>query len=100
VPYDIEFDEAVSGHLDHLTARERSLVFDAIGAQLVHQPLVETRNRKRLRPNPLAEWELRVQNLRVFYEVTATNVVRITGIGRKRGNVVIMGGKELRLWNR
>jgi hypothetical protein len=37
-----------------LTARQRSLVLDAIGKQLMHEPMVETRNRKPLRPNPVA----------------------------------------------
>jgi hypothetical protein len=31
--------------------------------------------------------------------VTSLGTVRIIGIGRKRGNVVIMGDKETPLWN-
>jgi hypothetical protein len=61
VAYQIEFDEAVSGHLRYLTARERSIVFAAIETQLAYEPLTETRNRKPLRPNPIAPWELRVR---------------------------------------
>jgi len=38
--------------------------------KLTHQPTVATRNRKRLRPNPLAPWELRIGALPVYYEVT------------------------------
>ncbi|MGE0887677.1 MAG: hypothetical protein AB7P14_29500 [Blastocatellales bacterium] len=30
-----------------------------IEKQLKHEPAIETRNRKKLRPNRLAEWELR-----------------------------------------
>ena len=30
--------------------------------QLTHQPQVETRNRKLLRDNPVASWELRIDN--------------------------------------
>ena len=47
------------------------MVLDAIERQLVSEPLKESRNRKPLRPNPIAPWELRVGGLRVFYEVTA-----------------------------
>jgi hypothetical protein len=36
---------------------------------LAHEPLVETRHRKPLRPNPLAPWEPCVGSLRAFYEV-------------------------------
>ncbi len=43
---------------------EQKEALDGIESQLAHEPSVETRNRKRLRPNKLAEWELRVGNLR------------------------------------
>jgi hypothetical protein len=36
-----------------------------------YKALEETRNRKPLRDNPLADWELRVGRFRVFYEVDA-----------------------------
>src|SRR5690348_11897435 len=99
MPYTVEFAESVKGQLASLTARQRNLVIDAIGKQLVHEPLVETRNRKPLRPNPVAPWELRVRELRVFYEVASDepNVVRILAVGRKRGNKVVIDGKELEL---
>ncbi len=42
-------------------------LLSAIEVQLVHEPLTETRNRKLLRPNPIAPWELRVGDLRAFY---------------------------------
>ncbi len=48
---------------------ERQHIFDEIEEQLQHQPTVETRNRKRLHPNELAEWELRSGKFRVFYDV-------------------------------
>jgi len=57
--------------LHALTARQRSIILEAIENQLVHEPLVETQNRKLRRPNPFAPWELRVGQLRVFYEATA-----------------------------
>jgi len=36
---------------------------------VAREPIVETRNRKKLRPNPLAPWELRIGKARVFYDV-------------------------------
>ena len=51
------------------TARQRAIVLDAVDEQLTHQPTVETRNRKPMRPNPLAPWELRIGVLRVYYDV-------------------------------
>jgi hypothetical protein len=40
-----------------------------------------------------------VGQLRVFYEVVGTEsgVVRILAVGRKRRNVLMIGGKEIRL---
>ena len=82
-----------------LTARERKTVLDAIGRQLLHEPLKETRHRKPLRPNPIAPWELRVAHLRIFYDVTGaeSGVVRILAVGRKRRSVLVVGDKEIRL---
>jgi mRNA-degrading endonuclease RelE of RelBE toxin-antitoxin system len=99
VAYEIAFAESVQEHFRVLTARERATVLDAIGRQLPHQPLAETRNRKPLRPNPVAPWELRVGQLRVFYEVVGTEigVVRILAVGRKVGNTLTIGAKEIQL---
>ena len=97
--YQFEFAEAVKTHLAALTARQRTTVLDAIERQLVSEPLKESRNRKPLRPNPIAPWELRVGDLRVFYEVAASPawVVHILAVGIKECNVVRIGGQEFQL---
>jgi mRNA-degrading endonuclease RelE of RelBE toxin-antitoxin system len=84
VPYAVEFARSVEDHFRALTARDRTTILGAIDRQLVHEPLKETRHRKPLRPNPIAPWELRVGQLRVFYEVARTEsaVVRILAVGR------------------
>lgn len=48
---------------------------------------------KRLRPNPLAEYELRVGDLRVLYNVEGSDVVLLV-VGRKAGNKLIVEGEE------
>lgn len=66
--------------------------------QLAHQPTVETRNRKRMRPNPLAPWELRIGNLRVYFSVEEEpeRVVKVRAIGvKKQGNRLFIGGEEV-----
>ena len=85
--------------MEALTAGERSTALDAIERQLLHEPLVETRNRKPLRPNPIAPWELRVGNLRAFYEVIPgePGVVRILAVGKKERNIVRIAGEEVEL---
>lgn len=60
----------------------------------------ETRNRKVLRPNPLAPWELRVGDLRVFYEpdiVETAKKIRVLALGRKEGNKLYLGEKVVEL---
>jgi len=97
--YTIEFAESVKAQLRELTARQRSMILDSIEKQLVHEPLVEARNRKPLRPNPIAPWELRIGDLRVFYEVASDepDTVRILAVGQKRGNKLYIAGKEVKL---
>lgn len=74
-------------------------MLDAVKVQLRYEPLRETRNRKQLRPNPFAPWELRVGALRVFYEVDARepDLVNVLAIGIKRGNRLIVAGKEIHI---
>ena len=99
MPYDIKFAESVTRHLEALTARDRSAVLNAIERRLLHEPLVETRNRKPLRPNPIAPWELRIGKLRIFYEVASGDpgVVRILAVGKKQRNTVRIADQEIAL---
>jgi mRNA-degrading endonuclease RelE of RelBE toxin-antitoxin system len=81
--------------LRELRKPDQEQIRDAIDSQLPHEPSQETRNRKRLRPNPLADWELRVGTFRVFYHIDeAATEVRIVAIGRKRGNKLFVRGEE------
>lgn len=75
------------------------MVFDGVDEQLAHQPTVETRNRKPMRPNPLAPWELRIGDLRVYYDVQEEpqKVVTVLAVGIKVGNRVVIGGEEVEL---
>jgi hypothetical protein len=85
-----------------LTKREQNIVLDAIINQLSYQANVETRNRKRMRSNPLACWELRVGNLRIYYDVEEDqdkqlSIVAIRAVGIKQRNKVVIGGQEIEL---
>jgi mRNA-degrading endonuclease RelE of RelBE toxin-antitoxin system len=94
--YRIRFAESVKGQLRQLSAHQRALLLDSIEQQLSHEPTVRTKNRKPLRPNPLAPWELRVGDLRVFYEVLAQEV-HVLAVGLKQGNSLWIGGEEVKL---
>jgi mRNA-degrading endonuclease RelE of RelBE toxin-antitoxin system len=99
VAYEVRFADDVKAHLRALSIPERSAALEAIERQLLHAPLGETRNRKPLRPNPIAPWELRVGKLRVFYEVVPGEpaLVRILAVGKKERNILRIGGREMRL---
>lgn len=93
--FDIRFSDDAERHLDNLSARDRQIVLTAVEEQLRHQPTTQTRNRKRLRKNPRATWELRVQKYRVLYNVDEKAVtVVIIAIAEKVGNRFIIDGEE------
>jgi mRNA-degrading endonuclease RelE of RelBE toxin-antitoxin system len=71
------------------------IVLDTVDEQLMYQPTVETKNRKPMRPNPLAPWELRIGDLRVYYDVEdePEPVVYINAVGVKERNQVRIAGE-------
>ena len=98
MPYRMVYSADIREHGRSLTARQRSIVFDSTDEQLTHEPTVETQNRKQMRPNPLASWELRIGVLRVYYDVTEDpQTVTVIAIGIRRGNRVFIGEREVRL---
>lgn len=89
MPYRIELTAKALADVAALKAFDRKRVMDGIAAQLVNDPTLETGNRKRLRPNALAEWELRIGIFRVFYDVpSANNLVKVVAVGYKIGNAL------------
>jgi mRNA-degrading endonuclease RelE of RelBE toxin-antitoxin system len=77
---------------------EQRIVVTAVRDQLSQEPMVETRNRKSLRENPLARWELRVGKYRVFYDPDeGRKIVTVVSIGHKIQNRLIIRGKEVQL---
>ena len=99
VAYRIQFTTSAEKQFAQLTAREQAIVLNAVKVQLRHEPTKETRNRKPLRPNPLAPWELRAGFFRVFYEADAreSDLINVLAIGIKRGNQLIILGKEIKI---
>ena len=71
-----------------------------IDQQLLHDPTKPTRNRKPMRADKtlfIAPWELRVDEMRVYYDIEEKPrpLVKITAIGVKLRNRVLLGGKEI-----
>jgi mRNA interferase RelE/StbE len=91
------FSISITAEAEHqlrsLSAYDQRRLETAIWARLVHDPTTPTRAIKRLRPNPLASFELRVANLRVLYNVEGNEVVLLI-VGRKEGDKLIVAGVE------
>ena len=96
--FDIEFTAEAQQDLKLFSSSDRRLVVDRIEEQLRREPDVETRNRKLLRPNQIADWELRIGRFRVFYDIEPqTNTIIIKAAGWKIGSRLYIGGEEFRL---
>ena len=94
----VVFAPAAVRQFKRLPAAARSLLKDALRKQLAEQdPTEESRNRFRLRRiSEFADYELRIDPWRIFYRVQ-DEVVTIELIGQKKGNVLLIGGKEFKL---
>ena len=96
--FPIAFTSSALDDIQWYRKHEQKIIFDKIEEQLTYQPNVETRNRKQLRPNQVAEWELRIGKYRVFYDVdTDRNAVEVKMVGFKEGNKLFIRGKEYEL---
>ena len=97
--YRIEYSPDSEEHLRVLTAHQQAIILDNVEKQLENQPSIETRNRKPMRPNPLAPWELRIGDLRVYYDFAEKlrPAVFIRAIGVKLRNRIKIGKEEIKL---
>ncbi|MCP4372327.1 MAG: type II toxin-antitoxin system RelE/ParE family toxin [Deltaproteobacteria bacterium] len=93
--YEIEYTQVALDDLKWFRKHEQKTIVQTIDTQLKYEPTVQTRNRKPMRPNLVGEWELRVGQFRVLYDVAETvRIVEIERIGQKRGNKFFFQGKE------
>jgi mRNA-degrading endonuclease RelE of RelBE toxin-antitoxin system len=95
---EILFSPAAVRQFKRLPAAARKLIKEIIRERLSEQdPTEETRNRFRLRRiSEHADYELRIDPWRVFYRVEAQTVT-VELIGEKKGNLLLIGGKEFKL---
>jgi mRNA-degrading endonuclease RelE of RelBE toxin-antitoxin system len=96
--FHLTFSPRARDHLKALRKRDQQIILDAIAVQLSHQPTRPTRHRKQLKENPLAPWELRVGDFRVFYDVDTSNqAVIVIAVGQKSHDTLRIGGEEIEL---
>jgi mRNA-degrading endonuclease RelE of RelBE toxin-antitoxin system len=93
MPFTITITDEADRQYRSLPVREQRILEAAIQSRLEHEPTKPTKAIKRLRANPLAEFELRAGDLRALYNVEGDEVV-ILIVGRKVGNKLIVEGEE------
>jgi mRNA-degrading endonuclease RelE of RelBE toxin-antitoxin system len=98
--FEVVYADEVKQHLLAIESKYHSLIQSAVEAQLLHEPDVETRNRKPLK-RPIAfgaDWELRLgpeNRFRVFYQVNVeSRKVRVLAVGVKERSRLFIGGEE------
>jgi mRNA-degrading endonuclease RelE of RelBE toxin-antitoxin system len=93
--YDIQYTARAVQDLRFFRKSEQKAILQGIEVQLCYEPLSVNRNRKRMRANPIGEWELRLGDFRVIYNVEeSVEIVEIQRIGEKRGNLFFFSGER------
>jgi len=96
--YEFAYTRSALEDLSYFRKHEQQVIVSTIGEQLAWQPTLVTRNRKPLQPNDLSQWELRIGQYRVFYDVdTIVRIVVIKAIGEKEHNQLYIRGRKFEL---
>ena len=96
MPWAVTLRESVIKDLRYFGRKVGRLILKEARKQLTPDPLVETRQMRTLRPNPVAQRELRLfGKYRVLFNVDAAgHTVDMVLVGERRGNALIVQGKE------
>ena len=82
--FEIKFTEQSIEDLQIFRKSEQAELLAALESELGIDAATETADRKRLYPDASAEWELRIGQARVFYDVDVPNrAVKILAVGKK-----------------
>jgi mRNA-degrading endonuclease RelE of RelBE toxin-antitoxin system len=97
--YAVVYSPEAVDHLSALQKTDQVKVVNEVEEQLGREPKRETRKRKLLRPNPLAPWQLRLGDIRVFYSVRdePDPIVIVKAIGKKIHNELWIGAERVQL---
>ena len=96
--FELKWSPDAKDHLSVLSAYQRVAAVDGAERHLKDEPTQPAKNRKLLRENPVATWELRVGNIRLFYNIDSSNhAVEIVAVGVKEHNRLRIGGQEIEL---
>jgi mRNA-degrading endonuclease RelE of RelBE toxin-antitoxin system len=96
--YTVDVSDDAEEDLTYYRAYERRIILEGALAQLRDHPGLETNERKKLRANPTAPWEVKVGKYRVFYAIEPDEqMVVVVSIGHKEHNTLYIRGKVVQL---
>lgn len=95
--FNVRFVRSADEDLGYYQVREQKIISDAVAKFLGTNANVRSKRRKQLRPNPLAPWELRIGDYRVFYEIKPEALVRVLAVGHKVHNDLFIRGERVEI---
>jgi mRNA-degrading endonuclease RelE of RelBE toxin-antitoxin system len=95
--FEVRFVPSADEDLGCHPAHEQRIIRLAAREFLENGADVQSNRRKPLRSNPLAPWELRIGDYRVFYEIRAAGAVRVLAVGHKRHNELFIRGRRVEI---
>ena len=96
MPYQIEYDREARLDLNALRVDLRRMVEAGIRRHLEHDAEIDQGARRRMRPNQVAGWRLRLDPVRVYYDVEEGEVWIVAIIVKERSRL-LRRGREFRI---
>lgn len=83
--------------LTYFRAYEQRIILNGIATHLTYDATIETKRRKKLDPNRIAPWELRIDQYRIFYDIDNPTTIKVVAIGYKDHNDLYIRGEKVDL---
>ncbi|OQX02661.1 MAG: hypothetical protein BWK80_57415 [Desulfobacteraceae bacterium IS3] len=94
--YQLEIKPGAEGDLNYYSSHVRQIIAEAISDHLQNDAGIQTKKKKKLRENPVAPWELKIGDYRVFYEIVR-ETVNVLAVGHKKHNNLFIRGKKVKI---
>ena len=94
--FQINLTPNAADDLNYFDAYEQRSIMAAVHTFLLRDAHIPTKRRKQLESNPIASWELKKDNYRIFYDII-DDTVDILAIGHKDHNDLLIRGRKVRI---
>jgi mRNA-degrading endonuclease RelE of RelBE toxin-antitoxin system len=89
--------QSAKADIAYFQVREQRIIASNIYTYLSVDADVPSRKKKQLRPNPIAQWELRIDKFRVFFSIEKGNIVKVVAVGYKEHKELFIRGNKVEL---